>query len=589
MAPATSMTGIVAIVAALLLIGIANTETLANSSDGTGFHVFFRTGWTVPNIHYNAGSGWATSPGVAMPKSNDSSNFPAALGWFRYDFPTSTTSLEFVLNNGNGVWDNNANTNYKVSVAGTWQVTSSASTPLSATVLTAASDGSGLHPMTASADSTYPASVGWFQYSLAAPQASLKFVFNNGNVVWDNNLDANYKAASAGRWIVMSTVSVPAATETVTPVPTSPASTTASPTPTAASPTPTTATPTPSGNCYNYNGLDSCSSSTQTELPATNDQRKWQTPPRNASGWSTNYQDYRSLIGYAQVVYESSGTSATVTVRTYLRVDSATCSYSFNGVKATSPTYAVTNSLKDDLIIVATCTDGTNSWRLELDPVNFIWQNNVVNQPSGMNGGQKGAIVDLFGWPYDEIAQECSDVLGKAGYMGVNINPPQESVLTDAWPQSGQRNPWYSVYQAVSYRLYSRLGTRTKLRSMIQTCRANGVRVYADAVVNHMSGGGNDVISHRYSRSGSCVTYTYGVNAYTNVRPALEFPAVPYGPADFHCERTMSSWTDPLQLEAGWLIGLTDLNTEKTYVRERIAQYFVDFLGIGFSGLRLEH
>ncbi|GMF45073.1 unnamed protein product [Phytophthora lilii] len=559
------MKGIVAVFVMLFVVGVANAQTLAKASDGTGFHVYFRTGWASPYIHYNTGSAWTTSPGHAMTKSDDSTNFPAALGWFRYDFPASTASIEFVFNNGNGVWDNNGNANYKISVAGTWQVTSSVSSPPSATIQTAASDGTGLHVffqtgwtapyihystgstwttspgklMTASTDSKYPASAGWFQYNLAAPQASLEFVFNNGNGAWDNNKNANYKATSAGKWIVMSTVSVPPATTTPTPTtaspspttkptPTStaaPSPTTTSPTPTStAAPSPTTSAPTPSGNCYNYNGLDSCSSSTQTELPATDDQRRWQTPPRNASGWSSEYQDYRSLTGYAHVVYGSARTSATVTVRTYLRVASATCSYTFNGVKSTSATYQVTSSLMDDLIIVATCTDGSDTWKLELDPVNFVWQNNAVAQPSGMKGGQKGAIVDLFGWSYDDIAQECADFLGKAGYMGVKINPPQESVLTDAWPQSGQRNP----------------------------------------------------------------CYTYGVNEYTKARPALEFPAVPYGPTDFHCERTMSSWTDPLQLETGWLTGLTDLNTEKTYVRERIAQYFVDLLGIGFSGLRLD-
>ncbi|POM71068.1 Alpha-glucosidase, partial [Phytophthora palmivora] len=301
---AISIKGVITILMALLLTSAVDAQTLAKTSDGTGFHVFFRTGWATPYIHFNTGSGWTTSPGYAMTKSKDSTNFPAALGWFRYDFPASTTSLEFVFNNGNGIWDNNGNANYKITVAGTWQMTSSVSTPPSATILTAASDGTGLQVffqtgwtapyihysggsawtsspgklMTASTDSTYPASVGWFQYDLGSSQTSLEFVFNNGNGIWDNNNNANYKATSSGRWIVMST-------------------------------------------------------------------------------------------------------------------------------------------------------------------------NNAVNQPSGMKGGQKGAIVDLFGWPYDDIAQECSDFLGKAGYMGVKINPPQESVLTDAWPQSGQRNPWYFVYQ----------------------------------------------------------------------------------------------------------------------------------------------
>ncbi|RLN65656.1 hypothetical protein BBJ28_00001830 [Nothophytophthora sp. Chile5] len=501
------------LLAALMLVGIANAQTLFKASDGTGMYVFYRTDWTAPYIHYTTGSGWTTSPGYAMTASNDSTNFPAALGWFRYDLPAAT-SLEFVFNNGNGVWDNNANANYKVSVAGTWQLTSSVSTPPSATVLTAASDGTGLHHgQRATGDDDHL------------------------------NADADHNHHSHA-----------------------------------------------DDNHQSYpNDHHHSHANVQHQCTLADDAGPY---------------TLRSLTGYAHVVYGSARTSATVSVRTYLRVSSATCSYSFDGVTQSSADYQVTSSLTADLNIVVTCTDSSTTWTLKLDPVNFVWQNNAATQPSGMKGGQKGAIVDLFGWPYDDIAQECSDFLGKAGYMGVKINPPQESVLTDAWPQSGQRNPWYFVYQPVSYRLYSRLGTRTQLRSMIQTCRSNGVRVYADAVVNHMTGGGNDILSHRYASGSSCVTwgakssakqspyythsYTYGVNDYTGARPALEYPAVPFGPTDFHCERTLNSWTDPLQLETGWLVGLTDLNTEKTYVRERIAQYFVDLLGIGFSGLRLD-
>jgi alpha-amylase len=36
------------------------------------------------------------------------------------------------------------------------------------------------------------------------------------------------------------------------------------------------------------------------------------------------------------------------------------------------------------------------------------------------------------------------------------------------------------------------MGTVEQLRNMINICREKGVRIYADAVVNHMAGNGND-------------------------------------------------------------------------------------------------
>lgn len=75
---------------------------------------------------------------------------------------------------------------------------------------------------------------------------------------------------------------------------------------------------------------------------------------------------------------------------------------------------------------------------------------------------------------------------------------------------------------------------------------------------------------------------------YTGKPPSQEFPAAHLGPTDFHCERSLNAWTDPLQLNAGWLSGLTDVNTEKESVQERIADYLTDILSIGFSGFRID-
>ena len=80
--------------------------------------------------------------------------------------------------------------------------------------------------------------------------------------------------------------------------------------------------------------------------------------------------------------------------------------------------------------------------------------------------------------------------------------------------------------------------------------------------------------------------YTEG--SYSGKPPSQEFPAAHLGPTDFHCERSLNSWSDPFQLNYGWLTGLTDLDTESDYVRERIATYLVDLLSVGFSGFRVD-
>ena len=68
----------------------------------------------------------------------------------------------------------------------------------------------------------------------------------------------------------------------------------------------------------------------------------------------------------------------------------------------------------------------------------------------------------------------------------------------------------------------------------------------------------------------------------------MEFPAVPYGPNDFHCARSLNSWTDGFIMNYGWLVNLSDLNTETDYVRQRIADYITELISMGISGIRID-
>jgi alpha-amylase len=178
-------------------------------------------------------------------------------------------------------------------------------------------------------------------------------------------------------------------------------------------------------------------------------------------------------------------------------------------------------------------------------------------------------IVHLFQWPWASVASECHDVLGPKGFAAVQVSPPQEHVVLPGFP-------WYQDYQPVSYQLNSRRGDRAAFASMVQSCHAAGVKVYVDAVINHMAGGA----SSGPGSSGS----TFSHYAY---------PAVPYGDGDFHhCGRNgnddIVNWADRWEVQNCELVDLSDLKTESQYVRDKLAGYLNDLLSIGVDGFRVD-
>jgi len=336
---------------------------------------------------------------------------------------------------------------------------------------------------------------------------------------------------------------------------------------------------------------------------------RWFTPQKGDANHKESFQDFAFLSGHAELVYNADRTSATVSIQT-LQKGNSTLSFSFNGVEQTSPTKTFSQS---EIGTVKVSIQDSEKHVIELEPLDFLWNAPAVTplNPSGdYREGQKGGVVEMFMWPHADVEKECA-MLAKMGYMGVKLFPAQEQIMsTEGFDYNV--NPWYFAYQPVSYRLQGRMGSRDQLRSLIKTCRSEGVRVYADAVINHMSGGGNDANPDHRNPSANCATwggkdsslkfpggsdgpspmytqsYLYTTSANTGYPASQEYPAANLGPTDFHCERPLNSWNDPLQLNAGWLSGLTDLNTEKPNVQNRIAAYLTDLISLGFSGFRID-
>ena len=126
--------------------------------------------------------------------------------------------------------------------------------------------------------------------------------------------------------------------------------------------------------------------------------------------------------------------------------------------------------------------------------------------------------ANLWEWNWNSVAKACTDQLGPAGYGAVQVAPPAESVSLAT--SSDGAHPWWEVYQPVSYILTSRMGTRAQFSAMVAACHTAGVRVYADAVINHTAGSDNTLIT------------TYGGSTFSPT--GYTYPSVPYTYDDFH-------------------------------------------------------
>ena len=171
-------------------------------------------------------------------------------------------------------------------------------------------------------------------------------------------------------------------------------------------------------------------------------------------------------------------------------------------------------------------------------------------------------FVHLFEWKWTDIASECENVLGPAGFRAVQLSPPQEhAVIAGA--------PWWERYQPVSYSLErSRSGTRAELVDMVGRCRAAGVDIYVDAVINHMTAGA-------------------GTGSNGSVYSKYNYPGL-YVQADFHPPCGVSNYQSPANVQDCELVGLADLDTKSTSVRRKTADYLIALARIGVAGFRID-
>ena len=380
--------------------------------------------------------------------------------------------------------------------------------------------------------------------------------------------------------------------------------------------------------CYFYKDFYNCGADGDTTYKDQWDDFCFQTPFKGGTTdpvYRDSYQDMHYLVGYAKQEYYSNRTICNVSV--YTRVNKKKVFlgtqhellYTFGDIEQSTNyilIYKDNHSYIDGLnVSVRIVKKGeTNTlYQLILEKEYFLWNVPKVNYDNATvnSYGQKGAIVELFGWPYEDIIEEA-DFLKLTGYLGVKISPPNEHVVTDSWIETNGLNPWEYFVQPVSYKFKSRFGDKEYLIYFINECRKKGIRVYSQVVINHMTHQGNDIYRYHYDNPNDCGEpnpHWPGKNAsagspyftvkgrtdvegkynlYADKTPIFEYPSVPYCGHDFKCRKRADN------LDAffdGWIVGATDnepslqeLNTGSDYVRQRIADFLTEIISVGITG-----
>ena len=131
---------------------------------------------------------------------------------------------------------------------------------------------------------------------------------------------------------------------------------------------------------------------------------------------------------------------------------------------------------------------------------------------------------------------------------------------------------WVATIGTDAVLLYG-TGTEAQFKSMVKTCKSHDVQIMVDVVLNHMTGqmNGKGFAGTEFSK--------------------YEFPGV-YATDDFNqCPTGVSQiedWSNVEEIQQCELLGLADLNTSKSNVRDKLVAYLRDLRNMGVAGFRVD-
>jgi len=173
-------------------------------------------------------------------------------------------------------------------------------------------------------------------------------------------------------------------------------------------------------------------------------------------------------------------------------------------------------------------------------------------------------ILHAFDWHYADIANNAEKIAG-LGYGAVLIPP----LLYSRNDESGKE--WWQRYQPKDYRiLRSFLGNKADLEKTIAALHANGVRIYADIVFNHMA---NENRPDRGNFPGDAELRRYKLyrEEFEKDRLYGSLDEGLFSPWDFNTDGNIQNWLDCHEATEHSLHGLPDLDINQWVIDQQRA------------------
>ncbi len=207
------------------------------------------------------------------------------------------------------------------------------------------------------------------------------------------------------------------------------------------------------------------------------------------------------------------------------------------------------------------------------------------------NSNDNATILQCWNWSYTNLKNKIPKI-AEQGFSVVQISPPNEiKEGTVGHKVTGEKtNGWWMFYQPAGFQINestdNALGTKEELIDMVEEAHKYGVRVIADAVINHMGTCNNE----------SSITST---NPMDHLTPkAAEFEEEIVKNKLFHSPwknmqyledaSKYSRYDSTYDLTRNCTSRLPDLKTEDSRVQKAIYDYLEELVDAGIDGFRFD-